>query len=189
MPSDDLDILVANHGIWPPRTAPVATMTDSPVAPHPGHQPRQRLRPRPRCRRPHAHPPTRSCRRGIAGCVPLDPPAATSSSSPPPPASAAKPSTPTTPPPRAPSSPSPNRLSSELAPHGIYANCVAPGWTHTEMTALRLRRPRDAARTNPTIPVGRPAHVTEIAGPILFLCTPLPALSPAKSSTSTAAPS
>jgi 3-oxoacyl-[acyl-carrier protein] reductase len=44
-------------------------------------------------------------------------------------------------------------LSSELAPHGIYANCVAPGW-------------------NPTIPVGRPGHVTEIAGPILFLCTP-----------------
>ena len=32
--------------------------------------------------------------------------------------------------------------------------------------------PEDAARTNPTIPVGRPAHVTEIAGPILFLCTP-----------------
>jgi 3-oxoacyl-[acyl-carrier protein] reductase len=63
-------------------------------------------------------------------------------------------------------------LSSELAPHGIYANCVAPGWTHTEMTASVFDRPEDAARTNPTIPVGRPAHVTEIAGPILFLCTP-----------------
>jgi 3-oxoacyl-[acyl-carrier protein] reductase len=63
-------------------------------------------------------------------------------------------------------------LSSELAPHGIYANCVAPGWTHTEMTASVFDRPEDSARTNPTIPVGRPAHVTEIAGPILFLCTP-----------------
>src|SRR5580698_6934424 len=63
-------------------------------------------------------------------------------------------------------------LSSELAPHGIYANCVAPGWTHTEMTGSVFDRPEDAARTNPTIPVGRPAHVTEIAGPILFLCTP-----------------
>jgi 3-oxoacyl-[acyl-carrier protein] reductase len=63
-------------------------------------------------------------------------------------------------------------LSSELAPHGIYANCVAPGWTHTEMTGSVFDAPEVAARTNPTIPVGRPGHVTEIAGPILFLCTP-----------------
>jgi 3-oxoacyl-[acyl-carrier protein] reductase len=63
-------------------------------------------------------------------------------------------------------------LSSELAPCGIYANCVAPGWTHTEMTGSVFDAPEVAARTNPTIPVGRPAHVTEIAGPILFLCTP-----------------
>ena len=63
-------------------------------------------------------------------------------------------------------------LSSELAPHGIYANCVAPGWTHTEMTDSVFGNPEIAARTNPTIPVGRPAHVDEIAGPILFLCTP-----------------
>jgi 3-oxoacyl-[acyl-carrier protein] reductase len=63
-------------------------------------------------------------------------------------------------------------LSSELAPHAIYANCVAPGWTHTEMTGSVFDRPEDAARTNPTIPIGRPAHVTEIAGPNLFLCTP-----------------
>jgi 3-oxoacyl-[acyl-carrier protein] reductase len=63
-------------------------------------------------------------------------------------------------------------LSSELAPQGIYANCVAPGWTHTEMTGSVFDAPEVAARTNPTIPVGRPGHVTEIAGPILFLCTP-----------------
>jgi len=63
-------------------------------------------------------------------------------------------------------------LSWELAPHGIYANCVAPGWTHTEMTGSVFDRPEDSARTNPTIPVGRPGHVDEIAGPILFLCTP-----------------
>lgn len=64
-------------------------------------------------------------------------------------------------------------LSSELAPHGIYANCVAPGWTHTEMTSSVFDVPEVAARVNPTIPLGRPAHVDEIAGPILFLCTPL----------------
>ncbi|HEX9198000.1 MAG TPA: SDR family oxidoreductase [Acidobacteriaceae bacterium] len=64
-------------------------------------------------------------------------------------------------------------LSSELAPHGIYANCVAPGWTWTEMTDSVFGDPEVAARVNPTIPVGRPGHVDEIAGPILFLCTPL----------------
>jgi NAD(P)-dependent dehydrogenase (short-subunit alcohol dehydrogenase family) len=64
-------------------------------------------------------------------------------------------------------------LSSELAPHLIYANCVAPGWTHTQMTASVFDDPAVAARTNPTIPLGRPAHPYEVAGPILFLCTPL----------------
>lgn len=63
-------------------------------------------------------------------------------------------------------------LSSELAPHGIYANCVAPGWTHTEMTDSVFGDPIVAARVNPTIPVGRAGRVDEIAGPILFLCTP-----------------
>jgi 3-oxoacyl-[acyl-carrier protein] reductase len=40
------------------------------------------------------------------------------------------------------------------------------------MTASVFDSPEVAALTNPTIPVGRPAHPTEIAGPILFLCTP-----------------
>jgi 3-oxoacyl-[acyl-carrier protein] reductase len=63
-------------------------------------------------------------------------------------------------------------LSSELAPHAIYANCVAPGWTDTEMTVSVFGNPANAARANAGIPLGRPAHVSEIAGPILFLCTP-----------------
>jgi 3-oxoacyl-[acyl-carrier protein] reductase len=41
------------------------------------------------------------------------------------------------------------------------------------MTASVFDDPAVAARTNPTIPLQRPAHVSEIAGPILFLCTPL----------------
>ena len=64
-------------------------------------------------------------------------------------------------------------LSSELAPQGILANCVAPGWVATEMSAAAFNDPETSKRVLATIPLGRPAHVDEIAGPILFLCTPL----------------
>ncbi|HEY4382177.1 MAG TPA: SDR family oxidoreductase [Acidobacteriaceae bacterium] len=168
----DLDILVANHGIWPPVEAPIATMTAA-----------QWRRTQSTnvdsvfglCHAASAHMLTRP--RGpagaeSAGCVALQPARghivliasaagqrgegghadyATSKG-----AIIAL----------------TKSLSSELAPHGIYANCVAPGWTHTEMTGSVFDAPDVAPRTNRTIPVGRPGHVTEIAGPILFLCTP-----------------
>jgi 3-oxoacyl-[acyl-carrier protein] reductase len=64
-------------------------------------------------------------------------------------------------------------LSSELVGSGIYCNCVAPGWVATEMTVDVLARPETSKKLLSLIPLGRPAHVDEIAGPILFLCTPL----------------
>lgn len=64
-------------------------------------------------------------------------------------------------------------LSSELAPKGILANCVAPGWVATEMSAATLSHPETGAKIAAGIPVGRPASTREIAGPVLFLCTPL----------------
>jgi 3-oxoacyl-[acyl-carrier protein] reductase len=64
-------------------------------------------------------------------------------------------------------------LSSELAGQGIYVNCVAPGWVATEMSADVLNNPQTRAKIFGTIPLGRVGHVREIAGPILFLCTPL----------------
>ena len=63
-------------------------------------------------------------------------------------------------------------LSSELAPKGILANCVAPGWVATEMSAAALKDPETSNKAMSLIPLGRPAHVDEIAAPILFLCTP-----------------
>ena len=63
-------------------------------------------------------------------------------------------------------------LSSELAPQGVLVNCVAPGWVATEMSAAALASPAASNKAMSLIPLGRPAHVTEIAGPILFLCTP-----------------
>jgi 3-oxoacyl-[acyl-carrier protein] reductase len=64
-------------------------------------------------------------------------------------------------------------LSSELAAQGIRVNCVAPGWVQTEMSAAALGDPEWGPRIAAGIPVGRPAHPREIAGPVLFLCTPL----------------
>jgi 3-oxoacyl-[acyl-carrier protein] reductase len=169
----DLDILVANHGIWPPVVTTVADMTPAQWRRTQAtnvdsvfglvHAAAAYMLTRPR---PAADP------KITAGCVPLQPARghivliasaagqrgegghadyATSKG-----AIIAL----------------TKSLSSELAPHGIYANCVAPGWTHTEMTGSVFDLPEVAARTNPTIPVGRPGHVDEIAGPILFLCTP-----------------
>ncbi len=63
-------------------------------------------------------------------------------------------------------------LSTELAAHGIYCNCVAPGWVNTEMTAGVLGDPELSKPALAAIPLGRAGHVDEIAGPILFLCTP-----------------
>lgn len=64
-------------------------------------------------------------------------------------------------------------LSSELAPQGIMVNCVAPGWVSTDMSAATLRHPETGPKIAAGIPVGRPGSTREIAGPVLFLCTPL----------------
>jgi 3-oxoacyl-[acyl-carrier protein] reductase len=63
-------------------------------------------------------------------------------------------------------------LASELIGQGIYCNCVAPGWVATEMSVAVLSQPETSKKLLSLIPLGRPAHVNEIAAPILFLCTP-----------------
>jgi 3-oxoacyl-[acyl-carrier protein] reductase len=62
-------------------------------------------------------------------------------------------------------------LATELAPHGINVNAVAPGWVETEMcnevfADLEYRR-----SVEETIPLGRVASADDIARPIVFLCT------------------
>jgi 3-oxoacyl-[acyl-carrier protein] reductase len=64
-------------------------------------------------------------------------------------------------------------LSSELAGQGILCNCVAPGWVGTEMSMAALSDPETSNRATALIPLGRVGHVDEIAGPVVFLCTPL----------------
>jgi 3-oxoacyl-[acyl-carrier protein] reductase len=62
-------------------------------------------------------------------------------------------------------------LSSELGPQGILCNCVAPGWVRTEMSAGTLGDPDASKKALGLIPLGRAAEPEEIAGPIVFLCT------------------
>ena len=62
-------------------------------------------------------------------------------------------------------------LSTELAPAGIYVNSVAPGWVDTDMSAEALADPKSGEEIRSTIPLGRVGKPEEIAAPVLFLCT------------------
>lgn len=63
-------------------------------------------------------------------------------------------------------------LSTELARDHIYINAVAPGWVDTDMSASALNDPATRTKIFANIPLGRVGTPEEIAGPILFLCTP-----------------
>lgn len=64
-------------------------------------------------------------------------------------------------------------LSTELAPHNILVNCVAPGWVDTDMSAAVLHTKKGWKFATGAIPLGRPGTAEEIAGPILFLASDL----------------
>jgi 3-oxoacyl-[acyl-carrier protein] reductase len=62
-------------------------------------------------------------------------------------------------------------LSTELASAAIYVNSVAPGWVDTDMSRPALDDPRSGEEIRRTIPLGRVGTPEEIAAPVLFLCT------------------
>jgi len=65
-------------------------------------------------------------------------------------------------------------LAVELAPR-VNVNCVAPGWVETEMSQRPYERAAGQGRRaiEAGIPLGRVASPDDIAGPIVFLCSDL----------------
>ena len=158
-----LDILVVNHGIWPPNDAPIAEMSesqwrrtmdinlDSVFGLVQAAVAQMQLQGRPDGVRPAGHIVLISSTAGQRGEANHADYAVTKGAL----ISLTK------------------SLSSELAPKGILVNCVAPGWVATEMSAAALDHPKVGAKIAAGIPIGRAGYAREIAGPVLFLCTPL----------------
>lgn len=157
-----LDCLVANHGIWPPHDAPIETMTDAQW-----HQTmhinldsvfgtvqaavaQMKKQGRPSPAEATGHIVLISSTAGQRGEAMHSDYAATKGAL----ISFTK------------------SLSSELIRQGIHVNSVAPGWVDTDMSAATLRDPEKRDKVFDTIPVGRAATAEEIAGPVLFLCSP-----------------
>ena len=63
-------------------------------------------------------------------------------------------------------------MAAELAPHGINVNAVAPGTTATEMTRSSLSTSEGLAWQLARIPIGRVGQPDDIAGVVVFLCSP-----------------
>jgi len=64
-------------------------------------------------------------------------------------------------------------LSTELAPHHILVNCVAPGWIDTDMATPIVKNRREYRQAVSAIPLGRFGRPEEVAMPILFLASSL----------------
>ena len=64
-------------------------------------------------------------------------------------------------------------LSTELAPHNILVNAVAPGWVETDMATPVMKNRREYREALAPIPLHRFGRPEEIARPILFLASEL----------------
>jgi len=154
-----LDILVANHGVWPPEDVPVEKMTDEQwrstlsinldgvfgLVKHAVAQ----MKSQPRRSGPAGHIVLISSTSGQRGEAFHCDYSATKGAL----ISMTK------------------TLGAELASDGIYVNCVAPGWVDTPMSAATLADPGSGEEIRRTIPLGRAGKAEEIAAPVLFLCT------------------
>ena len=63
-------------------------------------------------------------------------------------------------------------LSTELAPHQILVNCVAPGWVDTDMSKAVLGNKAAYKEVARVIPLGRVATPEEVAAAVTWLLSP-----------------
>ncbi len=61
---------------------------------------------------------------------------------------------------------------SELAPHGINVNGIAPTFVYTEMIGHVVNDPQFKTNVIGRIPLGRIADPKDVVGPVQFLCAP-----------------
>ncbi|MFL1403731.1 SDR family NAD(P)-dependent oxidoreductase [Marinobacter sp. M1N3S26] len=64
-------------------------------------------------------------------------------------------------------------LGEAWAPEGIAVNGIAPGFVATKMTKVTTENPKRKQMAEAAIPVGRMGLPSEMAGPALFLASPL----------------
>jgi NAD(P)-dependent dehydrogenase (short-subunit alcohol dehydrogenase family) len=64
-------------------------------------------------------------------------------------------------------------LAAAYAPDHIRVNALAPGWIETPMTAVPRANPVRNAELMGRTPMGRWGTPADLAGPALFLCSPL----------------
>ncbi len=57
------------------------------------------------------------------------------------------------------------------SPHGITANAIGPGFFKTELTEAVFADPERAARNAAQTAIGRNGEVSDLDGPLLFLCS------------------
>jgi NAD(P)-dependent dehydrogenase (short-subunit alcohol dehydrogenase family) len=62
-------------------------------------------------------------------------------------------------------------LASAYAAEGIRVNAIAPGWVTTELSKGARENPERNAQIMSRTPMGRWADTSEIADPVLFLCS------------------
>lgn len=67
-------------------------------------------------------------------------------------------------------------LAVELAPAGVRVNAVAPTWVRTPFIAPLLQDPERLAELEALMPLGRLAEPEEVADAILFLASPMAAM-------------
>ncbi|WP_395542892.1 SDR family NAD(P)-dependent oxidoreductase [Neotabrizicola sp. sgz301269] len=63
-------------------------------------------------------------------------------------------------------------MAAELGQHGICVNALCPGYIRTEINTVLQQDPEYGAMIAARVPLGRWGETGDLAGPLLFLCSP-----------------